>query len=521
MIPFVVPGLGGGSGTITGSGTATHLSIWTGTTSLGNSAATDDGTNLLYGGGAIGFSSASVGSTVQLNTNAAIRQSLQINASGAAVIDAGNGTTGVNGGNIVLNAGTATNATGGLIQLDAGSSSTGPGGDVYLHAGGASAGGQPAGNILLGAGQGAAIAGNGTIQIGVGTGSTANPFYEGTTVFANLGSLAQSTYSFNTVNAAIWCSDCLGAADGAVQGSVAVGSGTGADVINDGSNWRVRSGIGGGGGGGGSVTSVTGTLHQIDVANPTSTPSLSISSTFAFPGTATGATPSAGNSSTNLATTAFVHVPQNISGWAATTSSLSNPSPLGGDSACPGSTNTFSWVMDGSGNYEPSASIDTTTAWAGYSTKGWTAFCRPVEIVSGARLPNFGANGALVVFKTPNATASAADTIAMQVQDNIATGDAGAYTGQIFRNLRRNRLAGHREQAPVALSEAKYRRVVYGESFPTCEAPEPSPWIAHSACRGLSFRMPSPGQAEAMEHSLAGVASRLRLRVTAGPAIHS
>lgn len=258
MTPFTLPAVqlclactgGGGGGGISGSGTVPFLPIWTGTSALGNSAVSDDGTSLLYGGTTLGFSSASTGTAVQIATNPAVRQTLQLNASGAAVLNAGNGTTGVNGGNVALNAGSATDSTGGLVQLNAGTSLTGPGGTVYLHAGGALAGGQPAGNILLGAGQGATAAGNGTVQIGVGTGSTANPFYEGTTLFANLGSLAPSTFSFSNASGAIWCSDCQGAVDGALAGSIAVAGGTGTDVMNDGTNWRVRLGLGGSGGGG-------------------------------------------------------------------------------------------------------------------------------------------------------------------------------------------------------------------------------------------------------------------------------
>jgi hypothetical protein len=60
-----------------------------------------------------------------------------------------------------------------------------------------------------------------------------------------------------------------------------------------------------GAGGGGTVTSVTGTANQINVATGTTTPVLSISSTFAFPGSATAATQSQNNNSTLLSTTAY------------------------------------------------------------------------------------------------------------------------------------------------------------------------------------------------------------------------
>jgi hypothetical protein len=58
-------------------------------------------------------------------------------------------------------------------------------------------------------------------------------------------------------------------------------------------------------GGGGGVSSVSGTANQI-VSTGGATPVLSISSTFAFPGSATATTQTAGDNSTKLATTAYV-----------------------------------------------------------------------------------------------------------------------------------------------------------------------------------------------------------------------
>lgn len=60
-----------------------------------------------------------------------------------------------------------------------------------------------------------------------------------------------------------------------------------------------------GGSGAGTVSSVSGTTNQINVATGTTTPVLSISSTFAFPGTAAAATLSQNNNSTQIATTAY------------------------------------------------------------------------------------------------------------------------------------------------------------------------------------------------------------------------
>lgn len=57
-------------------------------------------------------------------------------------------------------------------------------------------------------------------------------------------------------------------------------------------------------GGGGGVSSVSGTANQINSTGGT-TPVLSISSTFVFPGSATATTQPAGDNSTKIATTAY------------------------------------------------------------------------------------------------------------------------------------------------------------------------------------------------------------------------
>ena len=65
----------------------------------------------------------------------------------------------------------------------------------------------------------------------------------------------------------------------------------------------------GGGGGGGTVTSVTGTTNQIDVATGTTTPVISIDPALILPSGTTATTQSSGDSSTHPATTAFVNAP--------------------------------------------------------------------------------------------------------------------------------------------------------------------------------------------------------------------
>jgi hypothetical protein len=67
-------------------------------------------------------------------------------------------------------------------------------------------------------------------------------------------------------------------------------------------------------------------------------------------------------------------------------------------SECPTGVNPFAFQQDTAGNFHTGAGLDTTTTFNNVGYKGFIEFCRPVIFNSSGVAPDFGANGALVVF---------------------------------------------------------------------------------------------------------------------------
>ena len=99
----------------------------------------------------------------------------------------------------------------------------------------------------------------------------------------------------------------------------------------------------GGGGGAGTVTSVSGTANEIAVANPTTTPVVSIVTSAALPGSPTTTTQVTGDASTKVSTTSYVanalaSINPAVSVEAATTGVLSNTPSYNNGTAGVGAT---------------------------------------------------------------------------------------------------------------------------------------------------------------------------------------
>lgn len=155
-----------GAGTLTGSGTAMTLAIWTAPTALGNSLATDDGTNLTYAGTKV-------------------------------IIDGG--------------------------EISTPDAVSGPA-DLSLLAGNATgAGSSKAANVVLDPGVQStpSLANNGRVSV-----RPLCAFYFGNVAFSQL--TAPRGNPSSSIGAIVFCTDAVGPEDGATWGSVATTSGNGA-----------------------------------------------------------------------------------------------------------------------------------------------------------------------------------------------------------------------------------------------------------------------------------------------------
>lgn len=365
--PYTVTlgGVGGGGGGIICGGTCTAgtLPSFVTSSSVQNSSVTDSGTVLGTTDASFSFLGSGTGSII--NATHIPGQSLIVNAA--------TGNSGIGGGGFNFNAGPgATSTAGGTFQVNAGNCTNANCGNVYLF-GGTSLGTGLGGTILLSPGAGPSIAKNGTVQIGSGSPApNAFPFYPGQVTFANLGSLPQSTITAAITSASIWCRDCMGAADGAVQGSVAVGgSSIGTWIYSDGTNFRVWGGLGSSSSGG----------------------ALAVSNAYA-------------------------------------TASVTAPSPVG-TNTCVG--NPFNWIQDAGGTYQSEESVDPSLHVSEYSTNGFLNFCRPPIFNSSGITPGGTLNGtAFNVFGTFSAPAN---TIQAQWQYQNSVSDSGTYSaGNINQN---------------------------------------------------------------------------------------
>jgi hypothetical protein len=91
---------------------------------------------------------------------------------------------------------------------------------------------------------------------------------------------------------------------------------------------------------------------------------------------------------------------------------------------CPTGVNPFGFQQDTAGNFHTGVGLDTTTTMNNVNYKGFIEFCRPVIFNSSGVAPDFGANGALVVFHR----VVSPFTVPMQVQIENNLADSTTYT---------------------------------------------------------------------------------------------
>lgn len=213
----------GGGGPVSGMCAVTNaVAKWTASTTLNCSSATDDGTNFLYPGlGVFGISNAG--------------SNFGMTSAGSGAVDLKFTNTASNGQNVAILGQTSSAGSGGFAELSGGSGALNAG-NAWLRGGDSS--GATGGSIDMTPGSGVT---EGTVFInGHGFGAW---FYPDQTTFASLTTPPANPGYLNLLGPIIECTDCKGAADGALQGGVAAGSGTGALLWYDGTNKRVLSGM--------------------------------------------------------------------------------------------------------------------------------------------------------------------------------------------------------------------------------------------------------------------------------------
>jgi len=202
------------AGGVTGTGTAGTLPIWTASSTLGNSALTENDSShtLTYAGNVFQLTGAT-GTAIFLGGN------VGMNSRFAA--DDDDGTVGRGGtATLLAGAGTAAGVPGGDAKVIAGNGgSTAAGGNVYLQAGQSA---NPA-----------------TGPFGVIT-CVEGVFYFTALTFSNLPAPPPNNpETINNHGATVFCTDAKGPQDGATWGSAAAGSGTGALLRYTGAGWIV------------------------------------------------------------------------------------------------------------------------------------------------------------------------------------------------------------------------------------------------------------------------------------------
>lgn len=259
-----------GTSGITGSGTANRLPVFTAPTVIGNSTLTTSTAGALTDTattGTIGASWSLSPTSLAFNPNTSADATISVSGAGNSInLNAAAGTGAGLAGGLVLNGGNNTGNTGanisvngagvglgGDIVLNGGTSTVGRGGQVSLSPGGSSAG--RGGDVILAPAAGNTAANHGVIYVSAS--SNANDpryIYFGPVTFANLATPATNPQTGLTLGARIYCTDCVGAQDGGLSGSIATNSGplsnpgTGTALIYDGTHWRVLGGLGGGAG---------------------------------------------------------------------------------------------------------------------------------------------------------------------------------------------------------------------------------------------------------------------------------
>ena len=283
------------SGGVSGSGTTGTLPVWTGSGAIGNSIVVQNaGSGKLLStatGSASGLCSGSINEasgSVAWNSTGFVFDPTE-NANGSTVgFCLGSNTNGVGfrfrgadttttnnvGGPFTVQAGGDAVTTGAVLSAGGGGGSTEKGGaagisggsghlggDAVVASGGVTAGGTLAGNVALEVAQGSTASNDGVVYIR-STGSGTSYMYLGTSSFGNLGT-PPTNPAYTTLGALIICTDCKGPQNGALVGSIAAGSGSGAVLYFDTTNWRVLGGVSGG-----TLSTITNCAATGTAANP-------------------------------------------------------------------------------------------------------------------------------------------------------------------------------------------------------------------------------------------------------------
>lgn len=266
----------GGSG-ITGSGAAGTFPIFTASSVLGNSNLSQIGAGVLQltlpTASNIGGLCSEAGQ-FQINSTAVVApDGIYFNPLGtssnvelcAATVSSGLGTSiGIHaaqgnssfgGGSINLEAGGSGSNNGAQIIVQGSGSAVGgeaivtagagltQGADVQISSGGTTGTGA-AGNINLTTGVGGTTATDGVIYIQSGDVPFHTAYlYLHAPTFSHLTVPPNNPDTGNNNGALSYCQDCKGSLDGVVSGTIASGSGGGANLFYDGTNWRVFTGF--------------------------------------------------------------------------------------------------------------------------------------------------------------------------------------------------------------------------------------------------------------------------------------
>lgn len=221
----------GGGGAVTGSGTTNTVAKWTSSSAIGNSALTDNGSTLTYGGTEVAFST---GANITTDTVSSI---------GRLHLFGENGNTGAQGGQVSILAGSdGASNIGAELFLSGGSPSSlgNTAGDAELVGGAGSDTNASGGNVYLSPGRGNGTGKNGAVKIYYQSAtSVLAPLYLSSVTFANLTAPSVDPITSSTHGALVFCSDAKGPQDSITWGSTAAGSGTGALLRYNGSNWTV------------------------------------------------------------------------------------------------------------------------------------------------------------------------------------------------------------------------------------------------------------------------------------------